>query len=451
MNKFWITTVQVLSGIFLCAVFFGGWGFIAGAYKIFPAPMLKPVTDEIAAFVVGGEGEESTLRDKVLNDFFGAQTRLAGHSAIDKLHNLIIVQASDPKNLLAGSDTALFYSATEKASGYYFFTTLLNFDDSDTSGVLLNAKGEIIRIYKVPRPDPKPWSDYNHGGMTDDGYVALNPYARLLVTDFCGNKVFEKKSRGWHHDVSGGDGVIWLWQGNDGVKLDAKSGQELARFSLLDLIAANSDLSIFESRLIKSPFPGSVGQWKYQDIQSGKIDQLKQISLYDPFHQNDIDVLTEEKAKLFTMFSAGDLLLSFRSINLVVLVDPGSLKVKWFSFGQASRQHDPDWSPTGEITVYDNQSHNFNSRVVSLNPRSGDGKVILDGSKHGLFQFAQGSHHVDSEGGVVVDNMAELAHFTSDGHVKFYAKAVSQGRDMAMGVVRHLSQSQFDKLNESCE
>jgi len=452
MNVTRAKLVQAISGLFLCIVFFGGWGFAAGAYNVFPAFLLKPYTDDFVAFAVGGEGEQTTLTDKFLGDFFGAQTRLAGHAEIDKLHHLKLAPVSDPRNLLKGSNSEMYYYTTDEANGYYFFSTILMFKDSILSGVLLSAKGELIRLYKVPKPTYqfKGWPDQNHGGMTDDGYVVQNPYKRLLVSDFCGRKVFEKEEEGWHHDVSGSNGIIWAWQDYDGVKLDAKTGRELDRFSMLDVIAANGDISIFEPRLIKSPRKGSIGQWKYQDILDGKVERLEQISLDDPFHQNDIDVLTADRASLFPMFSAGDLLLSFRSINLVVVIDPDSLKVKWYSFGKFSRQHDPDWSPTGEITIYDNQSHNFNSRVVSIDPETGKSRVILDGSKHGLYRFSKGSHQVDPDGSVIVDNMAEMAHFSPDGEVRFYAKAVSGGRDMATGTVKHLSQSQFDRLNAPC-
>lgn len=444
---------QSISGLFLCLVFFGGWGFIAGAYRIFPASILKPFTDEVVDFAVGGEGEQTTLADKIQHDFFGAQTRLAGHAEIDKLHKLELSPVSDPNHLLKGSPANMYYYATAEASGYYFFTTTLQFKGSTFAAALLSADGELVRLYKVPTPthEFEGLPDHNHGGMTDDGYVAMNPYKRLLVRDFCGREVFEKEEAGWHHDISGGDGIIWAWQNDDGVKLDAKTGRELNRFSMLDLIAANGDTSIFEPGLIKSPVRGSIGQWKYADILAGKIEQLDQISLYDPFHQNDIDVLTEARARLFPMFAAGDLLLSFRSINLVVVIDPETLKVKWHSFGQFSRQHDPDWSPTGEISLYDNQSHNFNSRVLSLDPHSGKSRVILDGSKHGLYRFAKGSHQVDPDGGIIVDNMAEMAHFSPNDNVKFYVKVVSKGLEMSTGTVRHISQSEFEKLNESCD
>jgi len=445
--------VQVVSGLFLCVVFIGGWGYAVGAYNVFPASILKPITDEFVAFVVGGEGEQTTFTDKVMHDFFGWQTRLAGHAAIDKLHHLELKPVSDPDNLLARTQSKLLYATTDAADGYYFFSTVLFFKDTTYAAVLLRADGELVRLYKLPKEtlEKGELPDSNHGGITEDGYVVQNPYENLLVTDFCGREVFEKTDGGWHHDISGGDGIIWAWQNDDAVKLDAATGRELKRFSLLDLIAANSDISIFESRLVKSPLKGSIGQWKYDDIQSGKVTALDQIALHDPFHQNDIDVLTEEKAKYFPMFSAGDLLLSFRSINLVVVVDPETLKVKWHTFGVVSRQHDPDWSPTGEITIFDNQSHNFNSRIVGIDPNTGKSRVILDGSRHGIYKFAKGSHQVDPDGSVAVDNVAEMAHFSPDGEVRFYVKSVSpQGRDMETGVVHHLSQSEFDRLNAPC-
>ena len=75
----------------------------------------------------------------------------------------------------------------------------------------------------------------------------------------------------------------------------------------------------------------------------------------DPTHLNDVEVLSAEMASAFPMFSAGDLMMSFRHLNTVLVVDPTNWQVKWAMTGPWLMQHDPDFLPNGHILVYDNR------------------------------------------------------------------------------------------------
>ena len=56
-------------------------------------------------------------------------------------------------------------------------------------------------------------------------------------------------------------------------------------------------------------------------------------------HLNKIVELTSDLAPVFPEFKPGDLLLSIRDYNLVLVVEPGSWTVKWHSTGPWIRQH----------------------------------------------------------------------------------------------------------------
>jgi hypothetical protein len=76
----------------------------------------------------------------------------------------------------------------------------------------------------------------------------------------------------------------------------------------------------------------------------------------DPLHLNDIDVLTAEQAAHFPTTSAGDLMLSLRTVDTIIIVDPTTRSIKWSMTGPFLRQHDPQVTAGGLLLVYDNRT-----------------------------------------------------------------------------------------------
>ena len=442
--------IHKAAGYVLVAMLFAAWGFAVAAYQVFPWSAIEPIKSDLEGFFGGvEEGEQLTLVDKIANDFFDRDTRFAGRAAIAKTKGLALAPLTDPQGIMATMEIEpQFYSSHD--DGYYLVQSLLNGPDAKFGGLLFDARGTLIRAYERPRFEDTNWQTLGQGGFTEDGLVIMNSYRHLYVTDFCGTAIIEKPMDNWHHLGSGADGFIWHWFNDTGVKLDARTGETLQEFTLMDLVAANGHLSIFEPRLITKNTPGHIGQWKYSDL-AESISDLAQISLSDPFHHNDIDVLSEDRAALFPDFEAGDLLLSFRSINLIVAIDPDTLKVKWYKTGEFSRQHDPDWSPDGSITLYDNQSHNVYSRILRFDLETNETTVALDGAEHGLFMFSRGMHQVDERGRVLLINNTEFAHFDLSETVIFYFTNRSKGKNVRVGYTSYISDEDFETFNRPCQ
>lgn len=93
----------------------------------------------------------------------------------------------------------------------------------------------------------------------------------------------------------------------------------------------------------------------------------------DLLHANTVNLIGPEFAKHYPEIEAGNLMICFRNLNLVVAIDPGSGEIVWGTSGPWHYPHDPDPLPNGNVLIFDNCVSNgleAYSRVVEFDPRS---------------------------------------------------------------------------------
>lgn len=203
--------------------------------------------------------------------------------------------------------------------------------------------------------------------LSDGSIVVSFDEGRVLARlNACGNIIWN--NRGWyHHAVSRSyDGTIWAlnWDEDSDTldQIEVATGKLLQRISLMeDVILPHGRAGTFLAL-----YP------------EGEVE-LK--TPMDPFHTNDVEVLSPELAPAFPEFTAGDLLISLRSLNLVTVIDAHSHDVKWSSTEHWFRQHDPDFLPGGTISVFDNNMGFGASRIVAINPVSGNYSTLYAGNE----------------------------------------------------------------------
>lgn len=97
-------------------------------------------------------------------------------------------------------------------------------------------------------------------------------------------------------------------------------------------------------------------------------------SLADPLHTNTVKVLTPEMAAAIPGTKSGQILLSFRDIGAVVVLDVESEDIVWALRGPWYGQHDPDILPNGNLLIFDNLGQfdqpSGKSRVLAIDPRT---------------------------------------------------------------------------------
>ncbi len=258
-----------------------------------------------------------------------------------------------------------------------------------------------------------------------DGSVVFNfDFHGLVSVDACSN-IQWVQARMAHHAVTGAsDGTLW-------VLSRQHHNQPSARLPLLKP-------PFFEDQLLQLSRDGKVLReislpelFDKNDLHAlasatGTLDPENQ---HDDFmHTNDIEILTEAKAAAFPQFEAGDMALSMRDLNLVLVLDPETEKVKWHQTGPWLRQHDPDFLADGTISVFDNRWGGVDnidrlggSRIIKIDPQTRKVATVYQ-SKKGQPQFfthIMGVHQTFDNGNVLIaePTRGRVFEVTGDGEI----------------------------------
>ena len=128
------------------------------------------------------------------------------------------------------------------------------------------------------------------------------------------------------------------------------------------------------------------------------------------FHLNEVEELGADMADEFIGFEAGDLLISVRNRNLVMVVDSEMSQIKWWRIGPWIRQHDPDFQVGGKITVFNNNTDypsesddRCNSQIVEIDPHTDQTRVLYgDRAGQKMYTSERGTHQMQPGGGILI-------------------------------------------------
>jgi hypothetical protein len=88
----------------------------------------------------------------------------------------------------------------------------------------------------------------------------------------------------------------------------------------------------------------------------------------DLIHTNSVKVLTPARSGKFPLFRAGQVLLSFRTLHAIAVLDVGKRSVVWAARGPWRIQHDAEFLDNGHLLLYDNHGWNKGCRVIEYDP-----------------------------------------------------------------------------------
>lgn len=318
----------------------------------------------------------------------------------------------------------------------------------ENAALLISPNLNIVRAWildEIPvggrEPRPK-YRKFVHGvEVLRDGSVIFTFDGSISLQKFnaCGEREWATPGK-YHHAVTLDDtgDTVWTFSGDSTLaQVAVADGSVVRQISMDAVIAANPMIDILEIRRNHSEDIGvnsrnTTGHW-----------------LDDRFHFNDVDPLPAAIAHQFDSFNAGDLLISTRSLNLIFVLDPETLEIKWWRVGAVQRQHDPDWLASGEIMVLNNRMSRDFSEVTTIDPGTFEKTVMLDGRKYEFYTRIRGKHQLLDDETLVVTSPQQGRAFeiNRDGEVVFEVVNVKPGTDDTNYVISELKWLPLDYFN----
>lgn len=143
----------------------------------------------------------------------------------------------------------------------------------------------------------------------------------------------------------------------------------------------------------------------------------------DLLHSNTIRYITKAQAENHPIFKEGQLLLSFRTLDMLAMLDPEAETITWAMRGFFRAQHSPEILPNQNIILFDNQGPQSPvdvSRVMEFDPVTGKIVWSYTGSEKEPF-YSWIRSHVDPlpNGNVLVTSMqnGRLFEVTREGEI----------------------------------
>jgi hypothetical protein len=211
-------------------------------------------------------------------------------------------------------------AVTENGARYWFHAHL--FPNGDIIGVF-NSLG----LVKLDKDSNVLWT-YS-GGSHHHAYVADNGYIYSITHEL---KIDERISRTTESL-------------EDAIAILDANGREIRRISIMNAFW-NSDYASL--------------------LQMGMVNHSRR--RIDPFHTNRIVVLDDSLKDRIPCFREGNLLLSLRNLNVLVVLDMDSEKIVWAMAGPWLQQHCPSLLENDNILLFDNQGNYGSSRILEFDP-----------------------------------------------------------------------------------
>ena len=392
------------------------YGVIAQALNFFPVPQLRAVYGTVSTI------SESGLSDNPVGEHL-QPTRGQGEGVT--------------VNTLP-EDGALVFMA--------------GFFDEENQIRLIRRDGTLVRKWSLDYTEHFPDAETRpcrratplrvdvHGALaTPAGEVIFNyEYCGTVKLDACGGLIWRIAKPTHHSLVPARGGGYWLlgryFWGTDRNpdRFPPFSVSRHNRIMLDDtLLRIGEDGSVIE----ESSIPVMMRDSGLEAVLTATGERFEPVSpgRNELVHANKVAELSPEIADAYPLFEAGDLAISMRKLNLVMVVDPKTKRVKWHQTGPWLRPHDPEFRPDGRISVFNNNAYRtaypdakvdlnspFSTNIMVVDPVSRETEVIF-GERPGqeMLSVIRGQHELLDEDGMLITEFdgGRVLQVTAEGEI----------------------------------
>lgn len=336
-----------------------------------------------------------------------------------------------------GKSGVITYDRTSAYNGYTLFA---GYDGELMKGYLIDMEGKVVHEWNLPYSSVWPQAPHIIRQAPDSNIswhgIYLKSNGNLLVSFSAGNfpsggglveidkdsNIIWKLDRNTHHDLDVDEQGYIYAVGHNFYK-EARPESGISEGSVLEdvILKISPEGKVVDEYSTLEAINNS-GYRGLLSLTYSNDQKLKWIE--DPVHLNNVDVLPQSMAKHYPQFEPGDLLVSFRNINTIGVIDSHTKKLKWALTGQFIRQHDPDFIVSGNVLLFDNLGHSNNeegrSRIIEVDPYTRNIEWSYTGSKeHPFSSSIRGKQQVLPNGDLLIteSNRGRLFEVTREGRI----------------------------------
>jgi len=292
------------------------------------------------------------------------------------------VTSVDPQKIRRTRTGLMAHDPALAQPGYTLFTPMYG----DGTVYLIDMAGEIVHRWKLPhRPGLYGYLlDNGHlfyGGKVMEDLDRFEAWPRFkagaaLEVDWQGRTVWELRHPDHHHDARK------LRNGNVLLLCLRPLSDAIARRVQGGLSGTEANGVIYADYLLEMTAAGEiVWEWRsWEHLEPERYPITPQDHRAEWTHGNTVAETAE-----------GNLLVSFRNISTVVMIERATGNIIWQIGGPPlAQQHDPRPLPNGNILIFDNGTHRRDnpatfSRVIEVDPRTDE--IVWQYADQSIFNF----------------------------------------------------------------
>lgn len=309
---------------------------------------------------------------------------------------------------------------------------------------------DATHIPEADMPKSKPGTHIHGTVLLDSGDLIFNyEHLGLVRLDFCGNVVWKLPYRTHHSIYLDEYNTLWVsGQKNHETPLPdfpnytpifiepiilniSLEGEILSEISIMDLLKDNDLQSLL--------YISSKKNWSTEI--SG-----------DALHLNDVEVFPSYMEE--GVFEAGDIMISLRNINTIIIFREKPQKVKYVIIGEFVRQHDPDFIDGNTISIFDNNNiapkdYGHQSRILIKSFTDNKTNVYYSGSEFNPFYTdIAGKHQWLQNGNLLITEATKGRAFELDRNGRIVWEYINLVGDGYVGLLEEAQRLPSDFTKE---